>query len=182
MKRPLYIYIFPPSLARLRKFRGIWGFCATLTKPRLLSPPGQLAGGCLQTGFFTCEPQHAPETNFKSGGRPGLPAGGGKRPAPGGASLLEHQVLASAQPYPPGSDGSACERATEPSGDRPGRDGTVQNHTEAVPGVRAAGEPGGAPGSRAARPARASSGHRERAGGGCAGLGWPPLTAGARRL
>lgn len=71
MKRPLYIFFFSASLARLRKFGGIRGFCAALTKTRLLSPPGQLAGGCLQTGFFTCEPQHASETNSESGDRPG---------------------------------------------------------------------------------------------------------------
>lgn len=183
MKRPLYIYIyFPPSLARLRKFRGIWGFCAALTKPRLLSPPGQLAGGCLQTGFFTCEPQHAPETNFKSGGRPGLPAGGGERPAPGGASLPEHQVLASAQPCPPGSDGSACERATEPSGERLGRDGTEPHRSRArcLGCGRARLSPGEPRCPPSPRLLRAAGAGRRRLR--WAGLGWAPLTAGARRL
>lgn len=69
-KAPIFFFFFSASLARLRKFGGIRGFCAALTKPRLLSPPGQIAAGCLQTGFFTCEPQHAPETNFESGDFP----------------------------------------------------------------------------------------------------------------
>lgn len=142
MKRPLYIY-FSPSLARLRKFRGIRGFCAALTKPRLLSPPGQLAGGCLQTGFFTCEPQHAPETNFKSGGRPGLPAGGGERPArgstPPGASLRCWRPPSAARPELPGQ--RAGERRNRPA---PGGEAGTgpRGSAGAVPGVWAAGEPG----------------------------------------
>lgn len=174
MKRPLYIY-FSPSLARLRKFRGIRGFCAALTKPRLLSPPGQLAGGCLQTGFFTCEPQHAPETNFKSGGRPGLPAGRGERPprgdTPAGASGAGVRPALPARIGRVSGQGSG---GTVPlPWERLGRDRGEPQKPCPVSGLRESpAEPRGGTTrlSRGARPARASSGQRERAGGGCAGL------------
>lgn len=186
MKRPLYIY-FSPSLARLRKFRGIRGFCAALTKPRLLSPPGQLAGGCLQTGFFTCEPQHAPETNFKSGGRPGLPAGGGERPAPGvHPAWSVPQVLAPAQRCPPGAAGSACGGAAEPSRSRGrGWDGTAgkrRSRARCLGCGRARLSPGEPRWARAAVPAQPAPPPGSGSGQAAAALGWTPLAAGARRL
>lgn len=172
MKRPLYIYIYiSPSLARLRKFRGIRGFCAALTKPRLLSPPGQLAGGCLQTGFFTCEPQHAPEENFKSGGRPGLPAGGGESPAPGGHPAWSIRCWRPPSPARTDLTGQpARERRNRPASG--GEAGTGRRRTaEAVPGLgcgRTRLSPGEARRAGAALPAQPAP--PPGSGSGCAGL------------
>lgn len=84
-------------------------------------------------------------------------------------------MLASAQPYPPGSDGSACERATEPSGDRLGRDGTGRCRTTQKPcpvsGLRESpAEPLGA-----ALPAQPAPPPGSGSGQAAAALGWAGL-------
>lgn len=104
----IYIYFFFSSLARLRKFGGIRCFYAVLTKPRLLSPPGQLAGGCLQTAFSPANHNTLKKQTLKAAAaarevpdgrsgalRPGL---GWDRQHRGVIPHLQHRLSASPEP------------------------------------------------------------------------------------